>query len=68
MGIFDTGVAINHPHFKHIAERTDWTSDDVLDDTDCTEEEVERTFGVAVSRVHSSIPSLIASEIRLNKP
>ena len=33
VGIFDTGVNQNHPHFKHIEERTDWTSDNVLEDT-----------------------------------
>jgi membrane-bound transcription factor site-1 protease len=33
VGIFDTGVADNHPHFRHIEERTDWTTDNVLDDT-----------------------------------
>jgi membrane-bound transcription factor site-1 protease len=33
VGIFDTGVASNHPHFKHIEERSDWTTDNVLDDS-----------------------------------
>ena len=33
VGIFDTGVADNHPHFRHIEERTDWTTDNVLEDT-----------------------------------
>jgi membrane-bound transcription factor site-1 protease len=33
VGIFDTGVNDHHPHFKNIEERTDWTSDNVLDDT-----------------------------------
>jgi subtilisin family serine protease len=33
VGIFDTGVNQNHPHFPHIEERTDWTTDNVLEDT-----------------------------------
>eukprot|EP00656_Telonema_subtile_P053710 TRINITY_DN7842_c0_g1_i2.p1 TRINITY_DN7842_c0_g1~~TRINITY_DN7842_c0_g1_i2.p1 ORF type:complete len:580 (+),score=113.43 TRINITY_DN7842_c0_g1_i2:58-1797(+) len=33
IGIMDTGVDEHHPHFKHITERTDWTSDNRLEDT-----------------------------------
>lgn len=33
VGIFDTGVGNAHPHFAHVEERTDWTSDNVLEDT-----------------------------------
>jgi membrane-bound transcription factor site-1 protease len=33
VGIFDTGVGNNHPHFKHIEERTDWTTDNNVEDT-----------------------------------
>lgn len=32
VAIFDTGLSISHPHFKRIAERTDWTGDGDLDD------------------------------------
>ena len=32
MAIFDTGIAEKHPHFRHIAERTNWTNEDQLDD------------------------------------
>ena len=28
MAIFDTGIAEKHPHFRHIAERTNWTNED----------------------------------------
>jgi membrane-bound transcription factor site-1 protease len=27
VGIFDTGLAADHPHFEHVAERTDWTGE-----------------------------------------
>lgn len=33
IGIMDTGVDEHHRHFKHIAERTEWTSDGRLEDT-----------------------------------
>jgi membrane-bound transcription factor site-1 protease len=33
VGIFDTGVGNAHPHFLHIEERTDWTTDNNLEDT-----------------------------------
>ncbi|XP_050419882.1 membrane-bound transcription factor site-1 protease isoform X2 [Adelges cooleyi] len=32
VAIFDTGLSISHPHFKRVAERTDWTGDGNLDD------------------------------------
>lgn len=32
VAIFDTGLSIAHPHFKNVAERTDWTGDGNLDD------------------------------------
>jgi len=32
VAIFDTGLSISHPHFKKVAERTDWTGDGELDD------------------------------------
>lgn len=32
VAIFDTGLSISHPHFKRVAERTDWTGDGDLDD------------------------------------
>ena len=32
MAIFDTGIAEKHPHFRHIAERTNWTNEDQLED------------------------------------
>ena len=33
VAIFDSGLNANHPHFKNIIERTNWTSDDSLEDT-----------------------------------
>lgn len=30
--IFDTGLAKNHPHFKRVKERTNWTNEKSLDD------------------------------------
>eukprot|EP00658_Telonema_sp_P-2_P036317 TRINITY_DN2629_c0_g1_i3.p1 TRINITY_DN2629_c0_g1~~TRINITY_DN2629_c0_g1_i3.p1 ORF type:complete len:868 (-),score=114.27 TRINITY_DN2629_c0_g1_i3:126-2729(-) len=33
IGIMDTGIYEHHPHFKHISERTEWTSDGKLEDT-----------------------------------
>jgi len=33
VAIFDTGLSGSHPHFKKVAERTDWTRDDDLDDS-----------------------------------
>jgi membrane-bound transcription factor site-1 protease len=33
VAIFDTGLAATHPHFKNIRERTNWTGDKTLDDT-----------------------------------
>ena len=35
MAIFDTGLPKNHPHFKRISERTDWTNEKTLDDGVC---------------------------------
>jgi membrane-bound transcription factor site-1 protease len=32
IGIFDTGLAEAHPHFRHIRERTNWTTEKSLDD------------------------------------
>ena len=32
VAIFDTGVHQHHPHFRNIAERTNWTDEDQLDD------------------------------------
>lgn len=32
IGIFDTGVAANHPHIAHIDERSNWTHEPTLDD------------------------------------
>lgn len=32
VAIFDTGLPRNHPHFRHIKERTDWTDEQTLED------------------------------------
>ncbi|KAJ0030255.1 hypothetical protein Pint_13187 [Pistacia integerrima] len=32
MAIFDTGIRENHPHFRNIKERTNWTNEDTLND------------------------------------
>ncbi|KAL7294624.1 hypothetical protein TKK_0011928 [Trichogramma kaykai] len=32
VAVFDTGLAANHPHFKHIKERTNWTNEKTLND------------------------------------
>ena len=32
MAVFDTGVRADHPHFRKIAERTNWTAEKSLDD------------------------------------
>ena len=32
MAVFDTGVRADHPHFRHIVQRTNWTSEETLDD------------------------------------
>lgn len=32
MAIFDTGIRENHPHFRNIKERTNWTDEDTLND------------------------------------
>ncbi|CAA0823328.1 Subtilisin-like protease SBT6.1 [Striga hermonthica] len=32
MAIFDTGIRTNHPHFRNIKERTNWTNEDTLND------------------------------------
>jgi membrane-bound transcription factor site-1 protease len=32
MGVFDTGVRADHPHFKRIRERSNWTAEKSLDD------------------------------------
>eukprot|EP00249_Psilotum_nudum_P017734 c26465_g1_i3 orf=1577-4720(+) len=32
MAIFDTGVRADHPHFRNIKERTNWTNEDTLND------------------------------------
>ncbi|CAI0390007.1 unnamed protein product [Linum tenue] len=32
MAIFDTGIRSDHPHFRNIKERTNWTSEDTLND------------------------------------
>lgn len=32
MAIFDTGIRLDHPHFRNIKERTNWTNEDTLND------------------------------------
>lgn len=32
VAIFDTGLSKDHPHFKRIAEVTDWTNEGTTDD------------------------------------
>lgn len=32
MAVFDTGLSKDHPHFRRIKERTDWTNENTLDD------------------------------------
>lgn len=32
VAVFDTGLVKNHPHFKKIKERTNWTNEKTLDD------------------------------------
>ena len=32
VGVFDTGLDAQHPHFRNIVERTDWTDEGTLDD------------------------------------
>ncbi|KAE8714143.1 Subtilisin-like protease SBT6.1 [Hibiscus syriacus] len=32
MAIFDTGIRADHPHFRNIKERTNWTKEDTLND------------------------------------
>ncbi|RZF34472.1 hypothetical protein LSTR_LSTR014091 [Laodelphax striatellus] len=32
VAVFDTGLAEGHPHFRHLAERTDWTNERTMDD------------------------------------
>lgn len=32
VGIFDTGLSKRHSHFRHVAERTDWTDEGTLED------------------------------------
>lgn len=32
VGVFDTGLAEHHPHFKNLVERTDWTNERTADD------------------------------------
>jgi subtilisin family serine protease len=32
VGVFDTGIHANHPHFRFLAARTDWTTEKQLDD------------------------------------
>ncbi|XP_065195488.1 membrane-bound transcription factor site-1 protease-like [Sycon ciliatum] len=32
VAVFDTGLAESHPHFQHIRDRTNWTSEQTLDD------------------------------------
>jgi len=32
IAIFDTGLRKDHPHFRHIRERTNWTDENTLDD------------------------------------
>ena len=30
--MFDTGLARNHPHFRNVRDRTDWTDEKTLED------------------------------------
>jgi len=32
VAIFDTGLPENHPHFRNIIERTDWTDEETAED------------------------------------
>ena len=34
VAIFDTGLSRNHPNFRHIRERTDWTDEQTLEDSE----------------------------------
>ncbi|CAI5487675.1 unnamed protein product [Closterium sp. Naga37s-1] len=33
MAVFDTGIRADHPHFRNIKERTNWTNEDTLNDS-----------------------------------
>ena len=33
VAVFDTGIIDKHPHFRNVKLRTDWTTDNTLDDT-----------------------------------
>ncbi|CAI7779492.1 unnamed protein product [Closterium sp. NIES-53] len=33
MAVFDTGIREDHPHFRNIKERTNWTNEDTLNDS-----------------------------------
>jgi hypothetical protein len=32
VAIFDTGLSKQHPHFRNVVERTNWTDENTLDD------------------------------------
>lgn len=32
VAVFDTGLEVNHPHFKNVIERIDWTDEKNPDD------------------------------------
>ena len=32
VAVFDTGLPENHPHFKNVKDRTNWTNEKTLDD------------------------------------
>lgn len=32
VAIFDTGLPKNHPHFKNVEDRTNWTEEKTLED------------------------------------
>lgn len=33
VAIFDTGIASNHPHFRNIKERINWTNEKTMEDS-----------------------------------
>ena len=32
VAVFDTGLPVNHPHFKNVKDRTNWTNEKTLND------------------------------------
>lgn len=62
VAVFDTGLRGDHPHFKNICERTNWTNERFLDDR-LISSVGHGTFVAGVRAVHPPLPPPLPSPL-----